>query len=227
MSKLTKELLTEIVPKRMKNNITDEVIDTINHLIEDPDFGEQFKEELLTYSNLLEHNPNWNIKNYMNAIKFYTQVNNGRTIVDAYCTTFPERLQRRLDKGETKADITGEASRYNKSQLVNKIREQALVPVHLTNQHLLQKMINEAARLATSAKSEMARVKAIDTLLGYLTPPETAKVEVDIKTNNVNAIDELRKATEELALQQLQSIKAGKAVKEMIEIPILEAELDE
>jgi len=224
---MTKELVQELLPKKFKKQVTDELVDKLNKLAEDPNYGEIFTEEFLNYSNLLEYNPNWDINTYINAIKFYTQINNGRTITDAYCITFPERLQRRLDKGESKSDITGEASRYNKSQLVNKIREQAIVPVHLTNQHHLQGSINELVRLSTSAKSEMARVKALDILLNHLTPPETAKVELDIKTDTTSAIEELKRATEELAIQQLKSIKAGQSVKEMLEAPILEAEVEE
>ena len=222
------EQTKNLVPKKYKKMIDQETIDELNKLILDPEYGEQFKEDFLTYNNVLEHNANWSISKYIDAIKYYSLIQCGHSQVDAYCKVFPDRLADRLSKGYTRADIAGEASRFNKSQLINKIRTQALVPLHLVNQHNVQLAINTLADQCVNARYDRDKIAAATALLKELKAPETAKLEIDMKVDTGDAIADLRKATEELALEQLQTIKAGKAVKEIAEMNlIVDVEIEE
>jgi len=216
-----------LVPKTYKKMIDQNLIDELNHLIDDPDYGEQFKEDFLMHNNVLEQNNNWSIAKYVNAIKYHSLVQIGISQVDAYCKVFPERLQNRINNGGSKSDMGGEASRYNNSPLLNKIRAQALVPLHLVNQSNVQLGINTLVDVCINGRYDRDKVAAATTLLKELRAPETAKLEIDMKMDTGDAIAELRKATEELALEQLQSIKAGKAVKEIAEMNVIEAQIDE
>ena len=227
VKQLELESTKALVPKNYKKMIDQDLIDELNHLIEDPDYGDQFKEDFLMHNNVLEHNANWSISKYIDAIKYHSLIQIGHSQVDAYCKVYPERLERKIRDGGSKADMGGEASRFNKSQLINKIRAQALVPLHLVNQHNVQLGINTLANVCANGRYDRDRVAAATALLKELKPPETAKLEIDMKVETTDAISELRKATEELALEQLRSIKAGMAVKEIAEMGIIEGEIDE
>jgi len=225
---LTKELLDSIVPKQYKKQVDDDLVDHLNLISEDPDYGEEFKQNILTSTSILGgKNSKWSLAMYVDAVKYFSLTAAQMSQVDAYTAIFPERLQVRLDRGETKEDMRGEASRYNNSELVNRIREQALVPLHLTNQGNVQVGINVLVDIATHGRSEVARVSAATALLKELRPAETTKIELDIGVSNVDSIADLRKATEELAIAQRQSIEAGNAVKSIAESKIVDAEVIE
>jgi len=220
------QTLKDIVPKKYARFVADDLVDELNSLIADAEYGEQFKEEFLTHTNILEHNSNWSLEKYKNAIKFFSLVQQEMSLVDAYCAVFPNRLKARYARGESKLNMGGEASRYNSSELVNKIRQQALVPLHLVNQGLLQQAINKQAQLMMHAKSEMVQQKASETLIRELRPPETSKIELDIGVKQSDTIADLRKAAEDLAMAQLNNIKAGVAVKTIAESRIIDAEIE-
>jgi hypothetical protein len=167
------------------------------------------------------------MKQYLDAVKYYSLTAGGLSQVDAYMKVFPERMQARLDRDQDKDDMRGEASRFNATELVNRIRDQALVPLHLVNQGNLQLAINTLVQVATKSRSDIARVNAASALLKELKAPETQKIELDIGVNTTDSIAELRKATEKLAIQQAQSIDAGIAVKQIAESTIIEAEVEE
>ena len=227
MSKLSYEVFKEVVPKNMKKLVTEDVVNEINKLVEDPDYGEELKASMLSATNILAGKEKWSLRQYIDAVKFYSLTAAAVTQTDAYAKVFPDRLQARIDRGETKNDMNGEASRYNGSELVNKIRNQALVPLHLVNQGNVQLAINVLVDIAVGGKSEIARVSAATSLLKELRPPEAQKIELDIGVKATDSIAELRKATEELAIAQRQSIEAGVAVKFIAESRVIDVEIDD
>jgi len=225
-NQLTVELLKGVVPKKYARFVADDLVNELNLLIGDQEYGEQFKEEFLTHANVLEQNSNWSLTKYTNAVKFFSLVQQEMSLVDAYCVVFPDRLKARYARGESKLNMGGEASRFNSSELVNKIRQQALVPLHLVNQSLLQRAINKQAELMMHAKSEMVQQKASETLIRELRPPETSKIELDIGIQHTDTIADLRKAAEELVNAQHSSILAGVQVKEIANSRIIDAEIE-
>jgi len=52
-------------------------------------------------------------------------------------------------------------------------------------------------------------MQAANSILTHLKPPETQKMELEVTTKENSAIDDLRKATQELAAQQRQQIQSG------------------
>ncbi len=216
-TKLELEIVKDVTPKSYRRFVDQDLVDKLNKIVEDPEYGEQFQEEFVTHLNVLQHSANWSMTKYVKAIKFFALVQQEHTLKDAYCKVFPERLKARYLRGQSKDDIGGEASRYNGSPLLNKIREQALVPFHLVNQCTRQKAVNVLANLMAGAKSEMVQQKSAEALIRELRPPENMKLEVEVGVKENGAIEALRKATEQYALQQLQNIKAGQAVKEIAE----------
>lgn len=206
--------------------ITQDTVDELNRLVEDVDYGTEFLDSYINYFNILDKDDKWSTPKYMNAMKFFTLVEAGHTATDAYCKVFPERLEARYARGERKSDMGGEASRYNASQLVNEIRKVANVSVKLIHRHTFHKAIVGTEQLAFDPSvSPAVRQKALETLIRELKPDEKSEISIEIK-NDTSAIDELRKATEALVLEQRRSIEAGMSVKYIAESQVVEAEYD-
>lgn len=220
------ETLKASVNKKKAHLITQDTVDEINKLIEDPDYAEDFLDAYIQYFDVVSSTSNWSTPKYMNAMKFFMLVEAGHTAVDAYVKVFPERLEARFARGETKRDIGGEASRYNASGLVNEIRKVANVSVKLIHRHTLHQAIQVTAKLMMDGGvSPAVRQKAAETLIRELKPDEKSEISIEIK-NDVSAIDELRKATEMLVLEQRRSIEAGMSVKYIAESQVVEAEYE-
>ena len=226
MAELTFDLVKSQLTKKKQNLITQETIDEINHLAEDPDYGQEFLSVYLDCTNILKSHPNISHDQYLRAIKFYSLVEADNTLVDAYIKVFPERWEARKEASgdNTKECIRSEASRFNKSVAVNEIRRITAIPVHLIHRNILHEAILESANLMRTAKSEMVRQKAAATLITELKPPEDHTLNVNVNDGSTSVIEELRKATEALAAEQFQSVNAGVPLTQIADAKIIEGE---
>lgn len=218
------EAFRDLIPKSQRSMVTVELVDRLNEWNEDPLLVESFKENLLSYTGVLRDG-RYKIDDYINAVRFCSYKILGHSNIDSYAITFPERYTRLLKEGLSRDGVSAYSTAYNKNKLVNSIMEQTLVPSHVLNAPMHQQALNELARIMINGKSEMARVNAATAILGATKQPEKTKIELDIGIKSSDMIDELRKATESLALQQLQSIKAGYAVKNIAESRIIDIEV--
>jgi hypothetical protein len=149
----------------------------------------------------------------------------GKTDIDAWTATFPERYDRLLKSGIKREDIYPHASMYKSNKLVVALMEQSLVPSYILNAPLHQQALAEAANMMINARSEMAKAKAIELVLNYTKAPETSKIKIDLGVQDVDAIADLRKVTQELAAAQMLAIKSGaSSVREIAESTIIEVE---
>ena len=119
--------------------------------------------------------------------------------------------------------MNSEASRYNKSVLVNEIRRVACVPVQLIHRHLLHEAILETAHIMRHAKSDMVRQKAAATLIAELKPPEDQQINIKVNDGSSSIIEELRKATEALAAEEYRAVRAGRPMKDIAESNTIDA----
>lgn len=205
-NKLTIDQLKGTLPSKLRKYVTDEMVSVVND-VEDGDFREHYRNNVLSFSSVLADGK-YKTMDYINAVKFVSYKLLGDSNTVAYSKTFPERYQRLVDKGISSKNIASYSTAYNRGDLVNKIMEQTLIPVHILNMDLHQEAINAQAELMRSAKSETVRQKAAECLITQLKAPETAKVEVDVNYNN-SMVDDLRATTKALAQQQLKMIQAG------------------
>ena len=210
---LTKEQLQGSMPKKFRHNVTDEMVSFIN-ATEGDEFRDVYKENLIGFASVIESG-RYKMLDYVNAVKFvsYKLIGDSNTI--AYAKTFPDRYQRLVDKNTPMKTIASFSTAYNKGDLVHKILERTLVPVHILNMDVHQEAINTQAELMRSAKSETVRQKAAECLITQLKAPETAKIEVDVSYSN-SSIDELRETTRALAQQQLKMIQSGAVTAEHV-----------
>ena len=206
---LTKEQLSGAVPdKRFRRHITDEVVAVINSE-PDSELRRVFRDNTLTYSSVLSTGK-YSLAAYVNAVKFISLRLMGDKASTAYSKVFPDRFQNLIDKGASASYIASFADNYSKTGLITKIMEQTMVPTHILNAGVYQEAINVQAELMHTAKSELVRQKAAESLMSNLTAPTAAKVEIDIGYSN-DVIDDLRATTKALAQQQLKMILNGQS----------------
>lgn len=206
MDDLTLDQLKGSLPAKLRKNVTEDMVTLVNSE-QDSDFREHYRNNVISYTSVLQGGK-FKLVDYINAVKFvsFKMLGDGNTV--AYSKTFPERYQRLLDKGISGKDVASYSTAYNRGELVNRIMEQSLVPIHILNMDLQQEAINVQAELMRDARSETVRQKAAECLIMQLKAPEAAKVEIDVSYSN-DSINELRETTRALAQQQMKLIKSG------------------
>lgn len=205
---LTLELLEKSLPQKYRRGINQELLDTITNALNDPDNYEIFRESFIGYIDVL-NDGRFKITDYLSAVKYCTFKLMGNSNQDSYIKAFPDRYSALLSRGASAKEISSHVAMYNKSQLVNKIMEQSMIPSWIINQDLYQKAINVQADLMINAQSEKVRSDAANSLLIHLKPPEVKKVELDIGLKKNDELEQLRNITAELASQQKRLIEAG------------------
>lgn len=208
MSALTIEQFKQALPEKVKKSVNQELIDSINTTLSDPEMFEAYRENLLSYTKVMADG-RFKVQEYTNAVRYVSHKLMGCTNIEAYTKTFPDKYARFVAQGVVAKDIASYVTAYNKSKLVNLIFEQTLIPSYVLNQDLYQKALNVQADLMVNANSEKVRTDAANSLLSHLKMPEVHKVELDIAVKEDSSIAALRQATLELARHQRDSIGAG------------------
>ena len=206
---LTKGMLSGAMPdKRFRKHITDAVVEVINSE-PNSELRRVFRDNTLTYASVLKTGKH-SLSAYVNAVKFVSLRLMGDKASTAYGKVFPDRLQSLIGKNATASEIASFADNYGKTGLITKIWEQSMVPTHILNAGIYQDAINVQADLMITAKSEMVRQKAAESLITNLGAPVTAKVEIDV-THKDDSLDELKAETKRLADIQLRMIMTGQS----------------
>jgi hypothetical protein len=205
---LTIEQFKVALPDKVKKSVNQELIDSINNTLADPEMFEAYRDNLLSYTKVMADG-RFKIQNYVDAVRYVSFKLMGCTNIDAYVKTFPDKYARFVAQGVEPKDIASYVTAYNKSKLVNLIYEQTLIPSYILNQDLYQKALNVQADLMINAKSEKVRTDAANSLLTQLKMPETTKVELEIGVKEDSSIAALRAATYELARFQRESVQLG------------------
>lgn len=209
MSVLTVEQFKVALPDKVKKSVNQELIDQINTTLGDPDMYEAYRENLLSYTKVM-NDGRFKIGDYVNAVKYVSHKLMGASNIEAYTKTFPDKYQRFIQQGVSSKDIASYVTAYNKSKLVNLIFEQTLIPSYVLNQDLYQKALNVQAELMLDTGiSPKVRSDAANSLLTHLKMPETQKVELDLNVKEDGSIAALRATTLELARQQRLMVEAG------------------
>lgn len=221
---LSREQLQDALPDNFKKTVNQELVDQINQTLADPDMYEMYRDNLLSYTSVMKDG-RFKVTDYVNAVKYVSNKLLGMTNLDAYIKTFPDKYANWLARKVSAKDIASYISGYNKTKLVNLIYEQSLIPSWVLNQDMFQKALNVQAELMLTAKSEMVRTNAANSLLNHLKPPQTQKVELDIGVKEGSAIDALRQSTMEYVAAQKRAIESGVfTAKDVAESKIIEGE---
>lgn len=205
-SLVTKSYLKEVFPNKLRNSITDEIVDSINAVCTDPMFAENFAENLLTYTSVLDDG-RYKLSDYVSAVKYVSCKLLNKSDRVAYSIALPERFERMLAAGYTDKEISSYVSAYKSGKLVQGILTQTMTPSYVLNMGLYQEGINKLAQLMRSADSERVQMESADKLLNYIKPPETSIVSIDVGTRNNDAIKDLENSMAALVAQQKQMLQ--------------------
>ena len=208
MTVLTLETFRTALPDKVKKTINQELMDSINKTLSDPDMYETYRENLLSYASVMADG-RFKMESYVSAVKYVSHKLMGASNIAAYIKTFPDKYQDFINRGIETKDIASYVTAYNKSKLVNLIMEQTLIPSYVLNQDLYQKALNVQAELMLTAKSEKVRSDAANSLLTQLKMPEVNKVQLDVNVKEDGSIAALRESTLELERQQKLMVQAG------------------
>ena len=227
MGDLTVTTLSEALPRQIRGKVDQELVDTVNQLVQDPEMREIYRENLLSYTNVLEKGK-FKLTSYLDAVRYVSYKLTGETNIKSYIKTFPQKYTNWKTSGVSDADIAKYVHAYNKSKLVNLIWEQSMVPFHVLNQDARQKALNVQVDLMMNANSEKVRSDAANSVLTHLKPPETNKMELEISHKENSELKDLRSAVQDLAIAQKKAIESGMHnAKDVAHSRIIEGEVEE
>ena len=205
---LTIDQFKNALPDKLKKSVNQELIDSVNGTLADPEMFEAYRDNLLSYTKVMADG-RFKVSNYVDAVRYVSHKLMGATNIEAYIKTFSDKYNRFLAQGVTPKDIASYVTAYNKSKLVNLIFEQTLIPSYVLNQDLYQKALNVQAELMITSKSDKVRCDAANSLLTHLKMPEVTKVELEIGVREDSSIAALRETTLALSRQQRLMVEAG------------------
>lgn len=220
------EAVRKLVPKTQRGLITQDFVDRIAASVADTEVAEQFKENFITYINVLSKG-RYKMEDYVSAVKYISFKLLGYSNIKAYAATFPERYQRLKDEGQQQ--IEAFVSMYARGKLVNQIYEQTMVPTYVLNAPLHQEALNELAMMIKDPDVRgMAKVKACEAILQYTKQPEVVKGELTIGIEQSDTINDLREVTENLAdTYRVMLEKKGVRLKDVAEANIIDVTPEE
>lgn len=205
---LSLQQFQQVLPDKVKKSINQELIDRINTTLSDPEMLEIYRDNLISYTSVMRDGK-FKIEQYLDAVRYVSFKLLGDTNIDAYMKTFPDKYQKFVADGVAPKDIASYVTAYNKGKLVNLIFEQTMIPTHVLNMDMYQKALNVQMELALTAKSEMVRMNAANSVMVQLKPPEVKKIELDIGVKEDQSINVMRQAMIDLAKAQASSITQG------------------
>lgn len=220
------EAVKKLVPKAQRTMITQDYLDRIEASVTDSDVAEQFKENFITYLNVLSKGK-YKMDDYISAVKYISYKLLGYSNIKAYAATFPERYQRLKDEGQQQ--IEAFVSMYARGKLVNQIYEQTMVPTYVLNAPLHQEALNELAMMIKDPDVRgMTKVKACEAILQHTKQPEVVKGELTIGIEQSDTINDLREVVENLAdTHKVLLERKGMTLKQIAETNIIDADYTE
>jgi hypothetical protein len=203
---LSVEEFKQSLPKQIHKRVSKSVMDSINLILTDTTVRDHFRENLLSYTNVLQSGK-FKIGCYVDAVKYVSYKLLGYNNQESYQKTFPGRVTILIQDGATEKSISAYVAAYNRNKLVNLIWEQTLIPSFVLNAELYQKAINTQAHLMLTSTSDKVQCEAANSLLHHLKPPGVKKIELDIGMKDNGTIAELKEVTAKLAEQQKKMIE--------------------
>ncbi len=204
---LTLASVQESLPANHRQNITQDMVNQLNALSSDPEEARYIRENFVTFSQVLQEG-RYKVGDYVRAVMYVSHKVMGKSNLDSYKATFPDRYQNMVNIGKATKDIASIVTAYNKGALVTKIMERAIVPTWILNQDHFQSAINVQVQLMTDEDvSPKVRSDAANSLLTHLKKPDVHKAELKIDIGLNDGMAALEASLVKMSQKQLDLIE--------------------
>lgn len=204
---LTLEEVKESLPAGQKGLIRQEMVDQLNALSNDPEEARYIRENFISFSQVLQEG-RFKLGDYVRAVMYVTHKVMGKSNLDAYKATFPDRYKQLVADGRQPKDIASYVAAYNKGKLVNMVYERAMIPTWVLNQDMFQAALNTNFQIMEDPNvSDKVRVEAANSILTHLKKPEVNKAELNINVGKTDGMAALEQRLAEMATLQREAIE--------------------
>jgi len=204
---LTLGQVQEALPANHRNNITQDMVDQLNALSKDPEEARYIRENFVSFSKVLQEG-RYKVGDYVRAVMYVSHKVMGKSNLESYKATFPERYRDMVNRGRQPKDIASIVTAYNKGQLVTKVMERAIVPSWILNQDMFQSALQTQYELMTDVTvSDKVRSDAANSILTHLKKPEENKAELKIDIGLNDGMAALESQLTQMAKLQRQTIE--------------------
>ena len=141
---LTLSEVQDALPIGHKDTITQDMVDEINNLGNNPEIIEYIRENLTNFAQVLNGN-RYRTADFVNAVIYVTHnMLIEESTLDSYKATLPKRYKEFIDSGRQQKEINGFIIAYNQNKLVNLVREKFMF-YRWKNHILRDKLIYQSA----------------------------------------------------------------------------------
>lgn len=204
---LTLGQVQEALPTNHRNNITQDMVNQLNSLSSDPEEARYIRDNFVTFSKVLQEG-RFKVGDYVRAVMYVSHKVMGKSNLESYKATFPERYKDMVDRNRQPKDIASIVTAYNKGQLVTKVMERAIVPSWILNQDMFQSALQTQYDLMTDVTvSDKVRSDAANSILTHLKKPEDNKAELKIEIGLNDGMAALEAQLTAVSKQQLDLIE--------------------
>lgn len=218
---LTLEEVQNSLPVGQKGFITQDMVNQLNALSKDPEEARYIRENFISFTQVLQEG-RFKLGDYVRAVMYVSHKVMGKSNLDAYKATFPDRYAQMVADGRQPKDIASYVAAYNKGKLVNMVYERAMIPTWVLNQDMFQSALNVQYEIMNdSSVSDKVRVEAANSILTHLKKPENNKAELKIDIALNDGMAALEKRLAEMAATQMKVIEGrAMSVEEVAALPM-------
>lgn len=227
---LTLQEVQDALPVGHKGHISQDMVNQLNALSKDPEEARYIRENFISFSQVLQEG-RFKLGDYVRAVMYVSHKIMGKSNLDSYKATFPERYAQMVADGRQGKDIASYVAAYNKGKLVNLVYERSVIPTWVLNQDMFQSALNTQYEIMNDVnESGKTRVEAANSLLTHLKKPEAQKAELEIKVGLNDGMKALETRLAEMAAVQKQNIENQQmTAQEVSALPlnVIEADFEE
>lgn len=218
---LTLSMVQDSLPAGQKGHITQDMVNQLNNLSKDPEEARYIRENFINFTQVLQEG-RFKLGDYVHAVMYVSFKVMGKSNLDAYKATFPDRHAQMVSDGRQPKDIASYVAAYNKGKLVNLVYERSMIPTWVLNQDIFQSAINVQYEIMNNESvSDKVRVEAANSLLTHLKKPESNKAELKIDIAMNDGMLALEQRLAEMAATQMKVIEGkGMSVQEVAGMPL-------
>lgn len=203
---LTLQEVQDTLPAGQKGHITQDMVNQLNALSKDPEEARYIRENFVSFSQVLQEG-RFKLGDYVRAVMYVSHKVMGKSNLESYKATFPERHAQMVADGRQPKDIASYVAAYNKGKLVNLVYERAAIPTWVLNQDMFQSALNTQYEIMNDVSvSDKVRVEAANSLLTHLKRPETNKAELKVEIGMNDGMKALEARLAEMAETQMKII---------------------